>query len=117
MYEVSEIIEALGQHEDESAINVLDEVGTNSGNERIRELTAKALVERNTYNSLEVVINREGKGINDLSRDVSESAIEALRSLPDKSEVIRVLDATINRLENEILRQRAVEVKDLILSK
>lgn len=112
--EMSKIIEALGRHSDSSAVSVLEEVGTNSSDDMIRELTANALIHRNTNDSLKVVLIYKGKGIHDLSANVAASAIDSLMSLSDKSEALRILDEAIRTHFDESIRMRACEVRDLI---
>jgi len=114
MSELSKIIEALGRHSDGSAVDVLEEIGTNSSEDMIRELTAKALISRNTNDSLKIALIYEGKGIHDLSIQVAESAVDSLKSLNDKSEVFKILEETINSDINESIKSRAKQVKDLI---
>ena len=77
---ISEIINALAEHKDNDSIRVLEELGTNSPDNEIREYTSKALVRKNIHDSLKVVIINQGKGINDLSaRDVSAELRERIR--------------------------------------
>ncbi|MDD3014121.1 MAG: hypothetical protein PHC34_10500 [Candidatus Gastranaerophilales bacterium] len=114
--EMSKIIEALGRHSDGSAVEVLEEIGTNSPEDIVRELTVNALISRNTYDSLKVVLINEGKGIHDLSATVAESAINSLKSLNDKSEVFKILDETINTHYDDLIKSKATFVKDLITS-
>lgn len=114
MNEIECIIEALGKHSDNSAISVLEEIGTNSTDELIRELTVKALVSKNTHDSLKVVLISNGKGIHDLNDQVSESAISSLMALPDKTEAIRILEDTVNMHSDEIVRTRANQVKTIL---
>ena len=111
---IEKIIETLGVHEDDSSIAVLEELGTNSPDNEIRELTARALVHKNVHDSLKVVILNEGKGINDMSPVVAMSTINAILSLDDKSEVIRILDDTINMHSVESVRENAKSVKSLL---
>ena len=111
---VTRIIEALGKHEDTSAISVLEELGTNSSNDEIRELTAQALIKRNCHDSLKIVILNKGKGINDLSAKVAMSAINELLNLKDKTEAIKILDDTINLNSIDEVRENAKSVKSLL---
>ena len=46
---IGNIIEALCLHENPDSIRVLEELGTNSSNDEIRELTARALVRKNVH--------------------------------------------------------------------
>lgn len=111
---LSNIIEALSKHKDSSAVGVLEDVGTNCPNDEIRKLTAKALIDRNTYDSLSVVILRQGKGINDLSTSVAMSAINELLALKDKSEVIKVLSEAEKVDSNDTIKETARSVKALM---
>ena len=45
---LSNIIDALAHHEDQSSIEVLERVGTNCPDDEVRSLTAKALISKNT---------------------------------------------------------------------
>ena len=50
---IKNIIQALGQHKDSDAdIELLTELGTNCPDDEIRELTAQALIRKNTHESL-----------------------------------------------------------------
>jgi len=93
------IIEALGRHTDEAATDILKEIGTNSSREDVREETAKALIRRNSENSLRILVANEGKGINDLSTKVALSTVNTLLELQDKSELLKVLNQTIDGKE------------------
>ena len=108
------IIEALGRHEDTDSIRVLDEVGTNCSIDEVRELTSKALIRKNTKESLEVVIKCKGKGINDLSANVAMTAINELLSLKDKNCASLVLDETINSENEKEVIDTARSVKALM---
>ena len=88
---ISNIIEALSKHENEEAVKVLEEVGTNCSDDEIRRLTARALVNRNSEDALSVVILQEGKGINDLNTSVAMSTINELLALDNKDRAMRVL--------------------------
>lgn len=116
MYTVSDIIDALGKHSDESAIGVLEEVGTNSSNNEIRKMTAKALIERNTHNALRVLLINKGKGIHDYNEDVSSSVVEMLKNIEDNAETLRILEDTINFHSDEEVRAKSRFVRDQILS-
>ena len=87
---VINIIDALAAHKDHSSIGVLEELGTNSPDNEVREYTSRALVRKNVHDSLAVVIINQGKGINDLSPAVAMSTINEILSLKDKSEVIKI---------------------------
>ena len=110
----SDIIEALSIHADDSAVGVLERLGTNCPDGEVRELTSKALVRRNTHESLRVLIINKGKGINDLSPQVAMSTINEILSLSDKSEVMKILEDTINLHSEEDVRETARSVKALI---
>src|SRR5574344_481890 len=111
---LANIIEALGKHSDNSAVSVLEEIGTNCEDAEIRRLTAQALVNRNTVESLNIVINKKGKGIHDLNTSVAMSAINNILELKDKTNVLNVLENTIKKSEDENLKECAVSVKTLI---
>lgn len=111
---LSNIIEALSTHEDTSAVGVLEDVGTNCPDDEVRKLTARALVNRNTYDSLSVVILKKGKGINDLSTSVAMSTINELLSLRDKTEVLKVLNDAEENHPDEAVRETARSVKALM---
>jgi hypothetical protein len=116
MREISQIIETLGRHADESAVRVLEDVGTNCPDEFVRQVTAKALVNRNSEDSLRIILTREGKGLYDMNPSVVEAVVDSLRNLSDKSEAIKLLDdASING-PNDFVRSKAYEVKQLIAS-
>lgn len=108
------IIEALSKHQDNAAVGVLEDVGTNCPNDEIRRLTAKALIDRNTRDSLAVVIQKKGKGINDLNTSVAMSTINELLALKDKSEVIKVLEEVEASVEDESIKETARSVKALM---
>ena len=108
------IIEALSKHEDSAAVGVLEDVGTDCPSDEIRILTAKALIERNTYDSLAIVIQKKGKGINDLSTSVAMSTINELLALKDKSEVLKVLEETEESAEDETVKETVRSVKALM---
>ena len=114
MAKVEHIIEALCRHKDDSAVEVLSRIGTNCPIDDIREQTAKALVRRNTHDSLSVVIINKGKGINDLNHKVAMSVINEIISLKDKSEAMKILEDTINMHSDENVRETARSVKALI---
>ena len=81
---VSNIIESLAINPNPDSVAVLEEIGTNSSIDEVRELTSRALVKRNEHNSLSVVIANRGKGINDMSTVVAMSTINELLSLENK---------------------------------
>ena len=114
MSKLENIIEALSIHEDNDAVRVLDEIGTNCEIDDVRELTAKALVKRNSEESLNLVINRDGKGINDLSPRVVMTTINELLALENKENVMKVLDRTIEENENQDVKDTASSIKALM---
>ena len=97
---IAEIIDALTAHEDTSSIQVLEELGTNSPDNEIREYTSRALVKKNLHDSLKVA--------------VAMSTINEILSLKDKSEVIKILDDTINMHSDEAVKENARSVKSLL---
>ena len=111
---VLEIIDALGAHTDLDSIRVLEEIGTNSPDNEVREYTSRALVKKNVHDSLAVVIVNKGKGINDLSPAVAMSTINEILALKDKAEVIKVLDDTIELHSDESVKENARSVKSLL---
>lgn len=111
---IEKIIDALEKHEDAESIGILEELGTNSPDNEIRELTSKALVRKNVHDSLKVVIINQGKGINDLNPVVAMSTVNEILALEDKSEVIKILDDTINMNDIEEVRENAISVKSLV---
>ena len=116
MNKIKNIIQALSEHKDsEKAVELLTELGTNSSDDEIRELTAQALIKRNTNESLRVVLVSKGKGINDLSARVAMTSINELLSLKDKTEAVKILDESINKEEeDEEVRNTARSVRALI---
>ncbi len=112
---VSDIIESLTINTNPDSVAVLEEIGTNSSIDEVRELTSKALVRRNEYNSLSVVIANRGKGINDMSTVVAMSTINELLSLDNKEEAMRVLENTISSEGfDEEVKENARSVKALM---
>ena len=111
---IDNIIEALGRHEDPKSIEVLEEIGTNSEIDEIREKTAQALIRKNCPEALKIVIASAGKGINDLSARVAMSSINEILSLNDKTEVLKVLEETMNSAEKSEVKDTARSVKALI---
>lgn len=111
---IVEIIDALTAHKDNDSIRVLEELGTNSPDNEVREYTSRALVKKNLHDSLKVVIINQGKGINDLSPAVAMSTINEILAIKDKSEVIKILDDTINMHSDETVRENARSVKSLL---
>ncbi len=111
---VTNIIEGLGMNENPESISILEDVGTNSKVDAIRELTSRALVKKNVHDSLKIVITNKGKGINDMSTVVAMSTINELLSLNDKSEAIKILEDTVNMHSDEEVRDNARSVKALM---
>lgn len=112
---VSDIIESLTINPSSDSIAVLEEIGTNSSIDEVRELTSRALVKRNEYDSLNVVIANRGKGINDMSTVVAMSTINELLSLENKEEAMRVLENTISSEGfDEEVKENARSVKALM---
>jgi len=108
---VSNIIEGLGMNPNSEAISILEDVGTNSKVDAIREMTSRALVKRNASDSLKVVITNKGKGINDMSTVVAMSTINELLSLQDKSNAMKVLEDTVEMHSDEEVRDRSFWLK------
>ncbi len=111
---VRKIIDALSIHKDPDSIRVLNDVGTNSSIDEVREMTSRALVRKNVHDSLEVVITNQGKGINDLSTVVAMSTINELLALDNKEEAIKILEDTVNMHSDEEVRDNARSVKALM---
>ena len=111
---VSNIIEGLGQNPNSESINILEDIGTNSKVDAIRELTSRALVKRNEHDSLKVVITNKGKGINDMSTVVAMSTINELLSLDDKTEAMKILESTVEMHSDEEVRDNARSVRALM---
>ncbi|MDR1168311.1 MAG: hypothetical protein LBK53_05410 [Heliobacteriaceae bacterium] len=111
---VENIIEGLGMHQDPQSIGLLEEVGTNSSLDCVRELTSRALIKKNMPDALKIVIGNAGKGINDLSSIVAMSSINELLSLKDKTAAVDVLQDTIENHPDEQIRDNARSVKALI---
>lgn len=111
---LNNIVEALSKHEDPSAIDVLERLGTNCQDDEVRRMTARALINRNSYDSLSVVILKEGKGINDLDTSVAMSTINELLAMEDKAEVLKVLQEAQDNHSNENIRENARSVKALM---
>lgn len=111
---VSDIIDSLTINPNPDAVGVLEEIGTNSSIDEVRELTSKALVKRNEFDSLSVVITNRGKGINDLSTVVAMSTINELLSLEDKEVAMSVLENTISGEFDEEVKENARSVKALM---
>lgn len=111
---LNNIIEALGKHQDGEAVRVLEELGTNCPLDEVRELAAKALIKRNSENTLRIVITNKGKGINDLSASVAMSAINELLALRDKTEAMKILEETVGCNNEKEVQDTARSVKALM---
>lgn len=112
---VSDIIDSLTINPSPESVSVLEEIGTNSSIDEVREMTARALVKRNEPKSLSVVISNKGKGINDMSTVVAMSTINCLLSLEDKQEAMKVLEHTISSDEFcDEVKENARSVKALM---
>ncbi len=111
---VTNIIEGLGKNENPETISILEDVGTNSKVDAIREMTSRALVKKNMHDSLKVVITNKGKGINDMSTVVAMSTINELLSLDDKTEAMKILEDTVQMHSDEEVRDNARSVKALM---
>ena len=111
---VTNIIEGLGINPNPETITILEDVGTNSKVDAIREMTSRALVRKNQVDSLKVVITNKGKGINDMSTVVAMSTINELLSLTDKTEAMNILTNTVEMHEDEEVRDNARSVKALM---
>ena len=112
---VSDIIESLTINPNPESVAVLEEIGTNSSIDEVRELTSRALVKRNEPDSLSVVISNRGKGINDMSTVVAMCTINELLSLEDKEHAMKVLeDAISSESFDEEVKENARSVKALM---
>ena len=112
---VSDIIESLTINPNPESVAVLEEIGTNSSIDEVRELTSRALVKRDEPDSLSVVISNRGKGINDMSTVVAMSTINELLSLEDKEHAMKVLeDAISSESFDEEVKENARSVKALM---
>ena len=111
---VTNIIEGLGQNPNSESVVILEDIGTNSKVDAIRELTSRALVKRNEHDSLSVVITNKGKGINDMSTIVAMSTINELLALEDKTEAMKILTDTVEMHSDEEVRDNARSVKALM---
>jgi hypothetical protein len=112
--DVTNVIEGLGLNPNPETISILEDVGTNSKIDAIREMTARALVKKNMHDALKVVITNKGKGINDMSTVVAMSTINELLSLQDKSEAMKILEDTVEMHSDEEVRDNARSVKALM---
>ncbi|MDD3238032.1 MAG: hypothetical protein PHV37_08060 [Candidatus Gastranaerophilales bacterium] len=111
---IKNLIDALGAHQDSQAVAVLDEIGTNCADDEIREWTAKALINRNSHDSLKIMLLAKGKGVNDLSARVAMTAINELLALEDKTEAIKILDDTIEQHSDKEVKDTARSVRALM---
>lgn len=111
---ITNIIDALGRKKDAESVTVLEEVGTNSGEDDVRRLTARALINKNSEDALEVVILKDGKGINDLNTSVAMSTINDLLALDDKENAIKVLTKAEEEDFSQTIRETARSVKALM---
>ena len=111
---VTNIIEGLGMNSNPETISILEDVGTNSKVDAIREMTSRALVRKNDHDALKVVITNKGKGINDMSTVVAMSTINELLALSDKTEAMKVLTDTVEMHSDEEVRDNARSVKALM---
>lgn len=111
---LNNIIDALSIHEDPESVKVLEEIGTNSSIDAVREMTARALVRKNREEALKVVISNKGKGINDLSTVVAMSTINELLSLDDKNAAMKVLTETVDSDFDDDVKDNARSVKALM---
>lgn len=112
---VKNIIEALCYHQDADSIRVLEEIGTNSPSDEIREYTDRALIRKNVPESLRIAICSKGKGINDLSTSVAMSTINELIGLKDKSTAMEILTDTVENSADEETRENARSVKAIMV--
>lgn len=112
--DVTNIIDGLGRNTNPETIAILEDVGTNSKVDAIREMTSRALVKKNIHDSLSVVITNKGKGINDMSTVVAMSTINELLSLSDKTEAMKILEETVDQHSDEEVRDNARSVKALM---
>lgn len=112
--DVSNVIEGLRINEDPRSIALLEEVGTNSQVDEIREMTARALVKKNMPDALNVVITNKGKGINDMSTSVAMSTINELLTLEDKAFAMAILEDTVEHHDDEEVRDNARSIKALM---
>lgn len=109
-----DLIKALEIHSDTDSIHVLERIGTNNVNDKIREATAIALVNKNTVDSLKVILLKKGKGINDLSPQVVDTTIKHLNKLKDKTQVNKLLDDAIDSETCDKIKERALLVKQML---
>jgi len=108
------IIQALGIHEDNEAITLLRDLGTNSSREDVREETIKALIKRNSTEALKVIVADKGKGINDLNMKVAIGAVNNLMNIKDKTELLNILNETVDSDLSEEIKLSARSLRALI---
>ena len=108
------IIDALALKGSEESTRILEEIGTNSSVDEIREHTVRALVRQNKHDALSVVIASKGKGINDMSTVVAMSTINELLALENKEEAMTILADTVEMHSDEEVRENARSVKALM---
>lgn len=108
------IIDALCLKGSEESTRILEELGTNSSLDEIREHTARALARQNKHDSLSVIITNKGKGINDMSTVVAMSTINELLALENKEEAVKILTDTVEMHSDEEVRENARSVKALM---
>lgn len=111
---IDNIIEALGRHEDVDSVRVLEQIGTNSPIDDVREKTIRALIRKNTHDALTIALINKGKGINDLSTKVAMTAINEILALQDKTEAIKILEDTMNLHSDSEIRETARSVRALV---
>ena len=115
MRRITNVIEAISKHEDErEALRILEELGTNSASDDVREIVSRFLVRKNTTDFLKLAIVNKGKGINDMSARVAMSTINELLTLADKTEAMRILDETIAEHTEKEVQDTARSVKALM---
>jgi hypothetical protein len=108
------VVEALAMHESPDALEVLERIGTNCAVDDVRRLVDRTLVRKNTPEALKIVIEKKGKGINDLSTSVAMSTINELLSLEDKKAAVDVLSSVEESATDEEIRGTASSVKTLM---
>lgn len=112
--QLTKIITALAQHENAAGLEVLERIGTNCSDDEVRTMTAKALVNRNTTESLSIVMTQPGKGINDLNTCVAMGTINAILALQNKENVMKVLAEAEENSQDERVRDTARSIKTLM---
>ncbi len=108
------IIDALAMKGSAESTQILEEIGTNSPIDEIREHTARALVRQNKRDALNVVIKNTGKGINDMSTSVAMSTINELLTLENKDEAMEVLTDTVENGCTDEVKENARSVRALM---